>query len=78
MLPIDTFKDLFHITHLPGEDAGAYHTVSGFIMMYLERIPVPAEHFDWDGFAFEVLDMDGHRVDKVLVVPQQTRRTSDQ
>lgn len=78
MLSIDTFKDLFHIPHLPGEDAGAYHTVSGFIMMYLERIPVPAEHFDWDGFSFEVLDMDGHRVDKVLVVPQQTRRTSDQ
>lgn len=75
MLPIDTFKDLFHITHLPGEDAGAYHTVGGFIMMHLERIPAPAEHFDWDGFSFEVLDMDGQRVDKVLVVPRQTRRT---
>jgi putative hemolysin len=49
--------------------------VGGFIMMYLERIPAPAEHFDWDGFSFEVLDMDGHRVDKVLVMPGQTRRT---
>jgi putative hemolysin len=52
--------------------------VSGFIMMYLDRIPAPAEHFDWDGFTFEVLDMDDHRLEKVLVVPPQTRRAGAQ
>jgi putative hemolysin len=43
--------------------------VGGFVMSQLGRIPSASEHFEWGCFRFEVMDMDGHRVDKVLVAP---------
>jgi putative hemolysin len=52
---------------LPGEDENAYNTLGGFIMHMLGRIPAVAEHFEWDGLRFEIVDMDRNRVDKVLV-----------
>jgi putative hemolysin len=67
MLPIDEFKELFEIRKLPGEDKGQYQTLSGFVMMYLGRIPQVGDDFEWGGFHVEVLDMDGRRVDRVLV-----------
>lgn len=69
MLPVDEFKDIFHIVKLPEEDRGDYQTMGGFVMMHMGRIPSPADYFDWEGLRFEVMDMDGHRVDKVLVTP---------
>lgn len=67
LLSADEFKDLFHLGELPGEDRGDYQTVGGFVVMQIGHIPVPAECFRWGGLCFEVLDMDGNRVDKVLV-----------
>lgn len=52
---------------LPGEEENGFNTVAGFIMHKLERIPAVADHFDWDEFRFEVVDMDKNRIDKVLV-----------
>lgn len=52
---------------LPGEDENGFHTLGGFIMHALGRIPVPTDHFDAAGWRFEVMDMDKNRVDKVLV-----------
>lgn len=69
MLPIDEFHDLFETGTLPGEGRGYYQTLGGFVMMHLERTPRTGDQFVWDGLRFEVLDMDGHRVDKVLVAP---------
>lgn len=69
MLPIDRLKELFEIEELPGEERGNYQTLGGFIITRLGHIPRAAEHFLWDAFRFEVMDMDGNRVDKVLVVP---------
>ena len=69
MLPVDEFKDIFRLNDLPGEGRGHYETMSGFVMTYLGRIPSEGDAFDWAGMHFEVLDMDGFRVDKVLVVP---------
>jgi putative hemolysin len=69
MLPVDEFKDLFDLGELPGEDQGIYQTLAGFVIMQLGRIPVAADHFVWEGFKLEVMDMDGNRVDKVLVTP---------
>lgn len=69
MLPIDEFHDLFEINTLPGEDRGYYQTLGGFVMMYLERTPEAGDRFTWNDLKFEVLDMDGYRVDKVLVAP---------
>jgi len=67
MLPVDDFKELFTLTKpLPHEDE--YETLSGFVMMSLGRVPQATDHFEWSGLRFEVMDMDGHRVDKVLVM----------
>jgi len=69
MLPADELKEIFHIVKLPEEERGDYQTLGGFVMMHMGRIPSPADHFEWEGLRFEVVDMDGHRVDKVLVTP---------
>lgn len=52
---------------LPGEEGRSFHTLGGFIMHMLGRIPVPADHCEAVGWSFEVMDMDRNRVDKVLV-----------
>jgi putative hemolysin len=72
MLEVDEFKDIFGFTSLPHEDE--YETLSGFVMMSLGRVPQVADHFEWNGYRFEIMDMDGRRVDKVLVttLPQKT------
>lgn len=71
MLEVDEFKDIFELPLLPHEDE--YETLSGFVMMSLGRVPQTADHFEWNGLRFEVIDMDGRRVDKVLVttLPQR-------
>jgi putative hemolysin len=48
-----------------------YDTLAGFILHELEHIPHTGETFDWRGFTFEIMDMDGHRIDKVLVTISQ-------
>jgi putative hemolysin len=68
MLPIDDFKALFDIHKLPKEDSGLYHTAGGFVMMHLERVPYPGDHFECCGLRFEVADMDDNRVDKLIIV----------
>lgn len=70
MLVIDEVKDLLDIDELPGEDRGNYQTLGGFVITQLGHIPKSADHFTWENFRFEVMDMDGNRVDKVLVIPQ--------
>ena len=69
ILSIKEFKELFGIEELPGEQRGNYHTLGGFIITQMGKIPVAAEHFEWQGLRFEVMDMDGNRVDKILVMP---------
>jgi putative hemolysin len=65
MVQNDEFKEIFNLRHLPDEEE--YETLGGFVMMQLGRIPQPADQFDWNGLRFEVMDMDGNRVDKVQV-----------
>ncbi len=65
MLEIDEFKEIFDLHILPHEDE--YETLSGFVMTSLGRVPQAADNFEWNNFRFEVMDMDGRRVDKVLV-----------
>ena len=71
MLEVDEFRDIFDLPPLPHESE--YETLSGFIMMSLGRLPQPTDRFEWHGLNFEVIDMDGRRVDKVLVttLPQR-------
>ena len=72
MLEVDEFKEIFHLPALPHEDE--YETLSGFVMASLGRVPQPTDRFEWHGLKFEVMDMDGRRVDKVLVttLPQRS------
>ncbi len=67
LLPIDELKDLFDLNDLPEEDKVGYQTLGGFMLNQLGHIPTTGQHFEFDGYKFEVMDMDGHRVDKVLV-----------
>jgi putative hemolysin len=70
-LPFDEVKEAFRIAELPWEEEGHFDTLGGFVMAFLGRIPSVSDHFEWNGLRFEVVDMDGLRVDKVLVVPTQ-------
>lgn len=54
---------------LPGEEEKSFHTLGGFVMHMLGRIPVAADAFEAAGLRFEIMDMDRNRVDKVLVAP---------
>ncbi|KAF0099076.1 MAG: hypothetical protein FD187_2861 [bacterium] len=64
----ERLKSVFDIeADLPGEEENAYNTLGGFVMHMLGRVPTVADHFDWEGLRFEVVDMDRNRVDKVLV-----------
>lgn len=67
LLPVDDFKELFDIG--PFEDAPLeqHATLGGFVVAQLGHLPATAESFEWSGLHFEVVDMDGARVDKVLV-----------
>lgn len=67
MFQIDDFKDRFELETMPDVGEGYYQTVSGLVMAMLGRIPDPGDYFDWAGYRVEVMDMDGRRVDKVLV-----------
>jgi putative hemolysin len=62
---VDDFKRTFEIRSLPGE--GTYQTVGGFVVFMLGSLPAAGSHFGYGGLRFEVADMDGRRVDKVMV-----------
>jgi len=62
-------KATLGIASLPQEAAADYQTVGGMVMTRFGRIPAAGDHFTWNGWRFEVVDMDRHRVDKVLVSP---------
>ncbi|MBI4732760.1 MAG: HlyC/CorC family transporter [Chloroflexi bacterium] len=71
MLSNDDFKDLFNLRRLPDEEE--YEALGGFVLLHLRRIPKAADQFEWSGMRFEVMDMDGNRVDKVLVTTLPVR-----
>lgn len=62
---------LLEITEPEQDDGAEYHSLGGFVMNQLGHVPKAAEYFDYEGFRFEVVDMDRHRVDKVLVVKKK-------
>lgn len=64
---IDDLKELLGIDSVPDEEENYFHTVGGFVMAYLRRVPHTGDKFDWGQFRFEVVDMDERRVDKVLL-----------
>ena len=66
-VPVVVLEDVLELGPLPGQEANQYTTVAGFVLHQLGRIPQQADQFTWGGLRFEVVDMDGRRVDKVRV-----------
>jgi len=67
LLPAEELKERMGLRALPDEQEEDYQTVGGMVMAHLGRVPAAGDRFEWEGFSFEVVDMDGHRVDKVFV-----------
>lgn len=68
MVALDEVKQALRVARLPGEDAD-FHTLGGYLMARLNRVPMVADRVLAGGFRFEVVEMDGRRVDRVLVAP---------
>jgi len=66
LIPVPELKDRLALKELPEEDRGRYNTLAGMIMLLLGRLPHTADSVEWGGWRFEVVDLDGKRVDKVL------------
>lgn len=68
-IPVLELKDCLALKLVPEEDKGRYHTLSGMVMLLLGRVPKTSDYAEWQGWRFEVVDMDGKRIDKVLASP---------
>lgn len=73
---VERFCDVTERDELPGQDEGDFHTMAGFVLHVLGRIPAVAEVFEVEGLRIEVVDMDGNRVDKLLVTPLPAEQAS--
>ena len=73
LVGVDEFKDYFEFEELPGEEKELYQTVGGFITYFFGHIPAASDKFEWNGFHFEIVDMDRVRVDKILVTKMDHR-----
>src|SRR5690606_21803124 len=71
-IPFYDFLRTFEKTEWMNEGEHDFDTLAGFILHQLERIPHTGDRLDWRGFTCEVADMDGHRIDKVLVTISET------
>ncbi|HSW07392.1 hemolysin family protein [Aquabacterium sp.] len=67
LIPVPELKDRLELRTLPEEDRGRYNTLAGMVMLLLGRLPRTADVVEWEAWRFEVVDLDGKRVDKVLV-----------
>lgn len=72
-ISLDRFRELFDTKlFFPREDEEHYHTMAGFVMHQLGKIPKEGEYFEWNGFYIEIVDMDRHRIDRLLIRSPQT------
>jgi putative hemolysin len=77
-LSVADFRNVLKLKDLPEDERDAYQTLAGFVLTRLERLPVEGDKFDWHGYSFEVMDMDGRRVDKLLVTKLEPEQPVDQ
>lgn len=69
LIPIPELKDRLNLKSVPEEEKGRYHTLSGMMMWLIGSVPQTGETTVWQDWTFEVVDLDGHRIDKVLAQP---------
>ena len=77
IIPVPELKDCLKLKMLPEEDKGRYNTLSGMLMLLMGRIPSAGEIVDWDCWRFEVVDMDGKRIDKVIASRNESAVQND-
>jgi putative hemolysin len=70
LMPIPELKDRLDLSRVPEEDRGRYNTLSGMTMLLLGRVPRTGDSVEWEAWRFEIIDMDGKRIDKVLATPR--------
>mgnify|MGYP000340679187 CR=1 FL=1 len=66
LIPVPELKDRLELKALPDEDRGRYNTLAGMVMLLLGRLPQTTDKVEWEDWCYEVVDMDGKRIDKVL------------
>jgi putative hemolysin len=69
LIPVPELKDRLRLRSVPEEERHQYHTLSGMLMLLLGRLPRTTDAVEWEGWRFEIVDMDGKQVDKVLASP---------
>ncbi len=79
LIPVPELKDRLGFAAAPEEELGRYNTLSGMVMLLLGRVPRTADVAEWQGWRFEIVDMDKHRIDKVLAsrLPDSARRDDE-
>lgn len=66
---VDDLKEILGLRSLPGEETEDFNTLAGAMLHFFGRLPTEGDEFVWDGYRFEVVDIDGTRIDKVLIAP---------
>lgn len=66
LIPIPELKDRLGLKEVPEEERGRYNTLSGMVTLLLGKLPQTADKCEWEGWIFEIMDLDGMRIDKVL------------
>jgi putative hemolysin len=69
LIPVPELKDRLELKDLPEEERGRYNTLAGMVLLLLGRLPRTADAVEWAEWRFEVVDLDGKRIDKVLATP---------
>ncbi len=70
LMPVTELKARLDIDALPDDERGRYNTLAGLLMAVCGHLPATGEHIDCAGWDFEVVDLDGRRIDKVLASPR--------
>jgi putative hemolysin len=73
LLPFEEFLQYFEIDDVAPEDRTGFHSLGGFILHLSRQIPVTGDRFHWKNFELEVVDMDGNRIDKILLTIQELK-----
>ncbi len=66
LIPVGDLKDKLELKTLPEQEKVRYNTLAGMLMLLLARLPRTGDHIDWEAWRFEIVDMDGKRIDRVL------------
>lgn len=77
VVSVDEVKRLLMLSSLPGDKTSDVNTLAGVMLHWFERLPTEGDYFSWNGYRFEVADIDGPRVDKILIVPAQNLPIGD-